>query len=130
MSEGIDGGLPVPPKHALLTSIVFAFEEYEADHLAHVVARDAATADVASLDAEAALVEVREWLDTETPASHQGFPVLDADGLLVGVVTRRDLLAAHAPRLAAGRREGASLQPRQRQGAEEQHPVRAHGDDA
>jgi CIC family chloride channel protein len=123
--------------HALLTSIVFAFEttrqpvgllpllagctaayltalmlsrhsimteklarrgapvrtEYEADHLSHVVARDAATTDVVTLAAVDALAEVREWLDSADSARHQGFPVLDASGLLVGVVTRRDLLA-------------------------------------
>ncbi|MEO5814071.1 MAG: chloride channel protein [Gemmatimonadaceae bacterium] len=123
--------------HALLTSIVFAFEttrqpvgllpllagctaaylaalllsrhsimtekmarrgapvrtEYEADHLAHVIARDVASTDVVSLDADAALADVREWLDSAASALHQGFPVLDGDGLLVGVVTRRDLLS-------------------------------------
>ncbi len=122
--------------HALLTSIVFAFEttrqsvgllpllagctaayltalllsrhsimteklarrgapvrtEYSADHLAQVFARDAASANVVMLKADDVLVEVREWLDSGESASHQGFPVLDADGLLVGVVTRRDLL--------------------------------------
>ena len=122
--------------HALLTSIVFAFEttrqpvgllpllagctaaylsalllsrhsimteklarrgspvrtEYAVDHLAHVMARDAATADVVCLHADDVLAEVREWLDSGDAASHQGFPVLDADELLVGVVTRRDLL--------------------------------------
>jgi H+/Cl- antiporter ClcA/predicted transcriptional regulator len=67
--------------------------EYQADYLAHVSARDAATVQVVSLGADEALAEVREWLDSGEPASHQGFPVLDADGLLVGVVTRRDLLA-------------------------------------
>jgi CIC family chloride channel protein len=123
--------------HALLTSIVFAFEttrqpvgllpllagctaaylvalllsrhsimteklarrgtpvrtEYEADHLAHMTAREVATTPVVSLHADEALAEVREWLDTAASASHQGFPVLDDAGLLVGVVTRRDLLA-------------------------------------
>jgi CIC family chloride channel protein len=122
--------------HALLTSIVFAFEttrqpvgllpllagctaaylvalllsrhsimteklarrgapvrtEYAADHLAHVVARDAASRAVVSLSADALLGEVREWLDSAASASHQGFPVLDREGLLVGVVTRRDLI--------------------------------------
>ncbi len=122
--------------HALLTSIVFAFEttrqpvgllpllagctaayfaalllsrhsimteklarrgaavrtEYAVDHLAHVIARDVASTNVVSLDADEPLAEVREWLDSTESASHQGFPVLDADGLLVGVVTRRDLL--------------------------------------
>ncbi len=123
--------------HALLTSIVFAFEttrqpvgllpllvgctaaylaallltrhsimteklarrgaavrtEYEADHLAHVTARDAASVAVVSLCAADALADVRAWLDSDESAAHQGFPVLDAAGLLVGVVTRRDLLA-------------------------------------
>jgi H+/Cl- antiporter ClcA/predicted transcriptional regulator len=123
--------------HALLTSIVFAFEttrqpvgllpllagctaaylaalllsrhsimteklarrgapvrtEYEADHLAHVIARDVASTEVVSLSSEAALADVCEWLDSAASASHQGFPVLDAEGLLVGVVTRRDLLS-------------------------------------
>jgi H+/Cl- antiporter ClcA/CBS domain-containing protein len=123
--------------HALLTSIVFAFEttrqpvgllpllagctaaylaalllsrhsimteklarrgtpvrtEYEADHLAHIVARDVASTEVVSLAADEAIAEVREWLDTAAAASHQGFPVLDTAGLLVGVVTRRDLLS-------------------------------------
>ncbi|MEP6733463.1 MAG: chloride channel protein [bacterium] len=123
--------------HALLTSIVFAFEttrqpvgllpllagctaaylaalllsrhsimtekmarrgapvrtEYEADHLAHVIARDAASKEIVSLSGETALADVRDWLDSAESALHQGFPVLDGDGLLVGVVTRRDLLS-------------------------------------
>jgi chloride channel protein, CIC family len=38
-----------------------------------------------------------DWLSTRGPGtSHQGFPVLDDDGLLVGVVTRRDLLDPNA----------------------------------
>jgi chloride channel protein, CIC family len=136
--------------HALLTSVVFAFEttrqpvgllpllagctaayltalllsrhsimteklarrgapvrtEYEADHLSHVVARDAATTDVVTLAATEALAEVREWLDSADSARHQGFPVLDADGLLVGVVTRRDLLTGPDVGLDGLRRVG------------------------
>jgi CBS domain-containing protein len=67
--------------------------EYEADHLAHVIARDVASTEVVCLRADEAIAEVREWLDTAAAASHQGFPVVDAAGLLVGVVTRRDLLS-------------------------------------
>jgi CIC family chloride channel protein len=55
-------------------------------------ARDAASRAVVSLSADALLGEVREWLDSAASASHQGFPVLDREGLLVGVVTRRDLI--------------------------------------
>ncbi|HEV7593979.1 MAG TPA: chloride channel protein [Gemmatimonadaceae bacterium] len=126
--------------HALLTSIVFAFEttrqpvgllplllgcaaaylvallssrfsllteklarregsvhtEYAVDHLAHVLARDAASRDVVSIPSSRTLGEVRSWLNSmgseKGAASHQGFPVLDETSLLVGVVTRRDLL--------------------------------------
>jgi CBS domain-containing protein len=67
--------------------------EYQADHLAQVSAGEIARKSVITLLADDALAEVREWLDTEKSASHQGFPVVDSQGLLVGVVTRRDLLA-------------------------------------
>ena len=131
--------------HALLTSVVFAFEttrqpvgllpllagctaaylvslllsrssimteklarrgasvrsEYAADHLAHVLVRDVATREVVTLRGEDALAAVREWLALGAGgATHQGFPVLDDAGTLVGVVTRRDLLdARHGPEL-------------------------------
>ncbi|MEA2762451.1 MAG: hypothetical protein QOD47_1735 [Gemmatimonadaceae bacterium] len=128
--------------HALLTSIVFAFEttrqpvgllplllgcsaaylvallssrfsllteklarregavhtEYTVDHLAHVLVRDAASRNVISIPSSQKLGEVRSWLGSmgneKGAASHQGFPILDEDSLLVGVVTRRDLLDA------------------------------------
>ncbi|MEO7361713.1 MAG: chloride channel protein, partial [Gemmatimonadaceae bacterium] len=65
--------------------------EYQADHLAHVLARDAATTNVVSLSADEHVFDVCDRLDTDAAMSHQGFPVLDSEGLLVGVVTRRDL---------------------------------------
>jgi CIC family chloride channel protein len=125
--------------HALLTSIVFAFEttrqpvgllplllgcaaaylvallssrfsllteklarregsvhtEYAVDHLAHVLVRDAASREVVSISSARTLGEVRSWLTAigsdKRAASHQGFPILDEQSLLVGVVTRRDL---------------------------------------
>lgn len=85
-------------RHSIMTEKLsrrgtFVRTEYEADHLAHVAALDAASRNVVSLNAEDALADVRAWLDSAETATHQGFPVLDADGLLVGVVTRRDLLS-------------------------------------
>lgn len=125
--------------HALLTSIVFAFEttrqpvgllplllgcaaaylvallssrfsllteklarregsvhtEYTVDHLAHVLVRDAASRNVVTIPASQTLGEVRSWLGSlgneKGAASHQGFPILNEQSLLVGVVTRRDL---------------------------------------
>ncbi|MFL5582575.1 MAG: chloride channel protein [Gemmatimonadaceae bacterium] len=67
--------------------------EYAADHLAHVLVRDAASETVVTIRAEDALEGVRAWLASGAPGtSHQGFPVVDEAGLLVGVLTRRDLL--------------------------------------
>ena len=69
--------------------------EYAVDHLAHVTVRDAATENVVSIRATATLAEVRGWIASGAGGTtHQGFPVLDDEGLLIGVVTRRDLHSA------------------------------------
>lgn len=127
--------------HALLTSVVFAFEttrqpngllpllagcatayliatllsrhsimtvrlaqrgtvvasEYDVDYLSRLRVGEAATRDVVTLQARQPLAEVHAWMGrTASPGQHQGFPVLDDSGLLVGVVTRRNLLDASA----------------------------------
>ncbi len=70
--------------------------EYAADYLDRILVRDACTRDVITLRAEQSLEEVRAWLDGGgAEAKHQGFPVVDAQGALRGVVTRRDLLDRH-----------------------------------
>jgi H+/Cl- antiporter ClcA/CBS domain-containing protein len=67
--------------------------EYTMDYLAQVQVGDAATRDVVTLNAETLLGEVRQWLAEDgRDLKHQGYPVISADGLLVGVVTLRDLL--------------------------------------
>ncbi len=72
--------------------------EYEADFLGQLVVRDIATRDPVSLRADEAVEEVRDWIAARAPGSgHQGYPVLDRDGSLVGVVTRRDLLDGDLP---------------------------------
>jgi CBS domain-containing protein len=72
--------------------------EYAVDHLAHVIVRQAASPNVVTIAASRKLGEVRGWLrSTENgkgPGSHQGFPVVDDESLLVGVITRRELLDA------------------------------------
>jgi H+/Cl- antiporter ClcA/predicted transcriptional regulator len=73
-------------------------EEYVADVLDQVSVRDVATKQVIALEAEESLESIRAWLATGVPGtSHQGFPVLNRQGVLVGVLTRRDLLNPTVP---------------------------------
>jgi CIC family chloride channel protein len=67
--------------------------EYTADYLAQKLVRDVEFDAVVSLRAADTLGEVRGWLASRAPgSSHQGFPVVDDAGQLVGVLTRRDLV--------------------------------------
>jgi len=67
--------------------------EYVADMLDQVLVRDAASKGVVSLRAEQTIGSARAWLASGAGGtSHQGFPVLNERGALVGVLTRRDLL--------------------------------------
>src|SRR5690606_36422775 len=76
--------------------------DYTADFLSQIPVQDAMTGDVVSLRADDAVDRVRSWLsDDANGIAHQGFPVLDDSGTLVGVVTRRDLFDGKE---AAGRR--------------------------
>jgi len=72
--------------------------EYHADPLDRVLVPDVATAPVVTIAADDPVERVRTWIESgATGSAHQGFPVLDAAGALVGVLTRRNLLAAHPP---------------------------------
>ncbi|MGN6328436.1 MAG: chloride channel protein [Rhodanobacter sp.] len=67
--------------------------EYAADYLDQVTVGAACARDVFSLRADQTLAEVRRWLGEGAPeAQHQGFPVVDANGKVCGVLTRRSLL--------------------------------------
>jgi CBS domain-containing protein len=69
--------------------------EYSVDYLGHVLVRDEMSTEVVMLDGSRTLAEARAFLASRAQGTtHQGFPVLDRNGLLVGVVTRRDLLDA------------------------------------
>jgi CBS domain-containing protein len=66
--------------------------EYSADTLDRLWVRDVATKSVVTLPAEQTLAETRRWIASGAPGSgHTGFPIVE-DGILVGVLTRRDLL--------------------------------------
>ena len=75
-------------------------EEYQADYLDGVLVRDGRSRDVVSLRAEDPVDVVRSWLASDAPGTrHQGFPVVDAAGELMGVLTAREI--AMAPDAAA-----------------------------
>jgi len=67
--------------------------EYSADFLDQVLVREALSQPVVTLPADESLGEARAWLHRRNrDTHHQGFPIVDARGTLVGVLTRRDLL--------------------------------------
>jgi chloride channel protein, CIC family len=72
--------------------------EMHSDYLDRVLVKDIAGQDPVTLRADDAVEDVRDWMVARAPGStHQGFPVLDASGDIVGVVTRRDLLDLELP---------------------------------
>ena len=72
--------------------------EYAADFLDQIQAGVAASRPVVSLSADDPLDAVRSRIASHDPRyAHQGFPVVDAQGQLVGVLTRRDLLDPERP---------------------------------
>ncbi|HJV49726.1 MAG TPA: chloride channel protein [Holophagaceae bacterium] len=77
-------------------------EEYSADFLDQVPVQDAASSPVVTLDASQPLGAARRWIEAGADgASHHGFPVVDGEGSVIGVLTRSDLLEAHTARLAS-----------------------------
>src|SRR5215467_3184504 len=69
--------------------------EYALDYLSRVRAGDVGTKEVVTLRADATVAEAMTWMDNGADgASHQGFPIVDNDDLLVGMLTRRDIVRA------------------------------------
>jgi chloride channel protein, CIC family len=67
--------------------------EYSADVLASTLVRAHGLRPVVSLVGEDTVAQARAWLASGGAGTrHQGFPVVDGAGRLVGVVTRRELL--------------------------------------
>jgi H+/Cl- antiporter ClcA/CBS domain-containing protein len=73
--------------------------EYGADFLDAVHVREVATPLLVTLKAGQTLAQTRAWLMSHAPGCHhQGYPIVDDAGGLVGVLTRRDILDnAHPP---------------------------------
>lgn len=71
---------------------VAAPTEYTPDVLEQVLVCDAASRHPVVFQADETLGAVRRRLSAGTPESrHQGFPVVDETGLILGVITRKDL---------------------------------------
>jgi CBS domain-containing protein len=67
--------------------------EYASDFLDQVLVREVATSDVVALPGDKKAGELRDFLmSQEKGSTHQGFPIVDREKRLVGVLTRRDLL--------------------------------------
>jgi len=67
--------------------------EYSADFLEQVRVQEVLSQPVVTLPADETLGQARAWLHQRNQETHhQGFPIVDAAGSLVGVLTRRDLL--------------------------------------
>jgi H+/Cl- antiporter ClcA/CBS domain-containing protein len=68
-------------------------EEYKADVLDQVTVLQIASKNLVTVREDATVEELRQWMATGGPdTSHQGFPVVNNAGLLVGLLTRRDLM--------------------------------------
>lgn len=84
--------------------------EYSADLLEGIAVMSAASREVVTLEAGKTVGSIREWVSSGSAgAAHQGFPVVDESGRLIGVVTRRSLfdnsVSADQPLRALVRRE-------------------------
>jgi H+/Cl- antiporter ClcA len=72
--------------------------EYVADVLDHVTVGSVGRRPLVTLQADRTVASVREWLRGHGRESeHQGFPLVDSEGRLTGIVTRRNLLDPAVP---------------------------------
>jgi len=72
--------------------------DYIADTLDQILVRDIGLRPPISLLADDPVENVRQWIASGAAgSSHQGFPVVDSRGTLVGVLTRRDIFTDKLP---------------------------------
>ncbi len=85
-------------RHSIMTEKIArrgarVVSDYTTDIFAQVVVSEVASKPVVTLGAARPVAEVRAWMQRHEPGSfHQGFPVVDAEGLLSGFVMRRQVL--------------------------------------
>jgi CBS domain-containing protein len=88
-------------KHSIMTEKLarrgaLVQDDYAVDFLARLTVDSAMTREVVTLASDAGANAVLVRLNAPESPGHQGFPVIDPSGNLVGVVTRRDLKVEHA----------------------------------
>lgn len=67
--------------------------EYAADSMDQVFVREVAAKAPVTILGSRSVADVRDWIGRHQPGSHhQGYPVVDAAGTLLGIVTRRQFL--------------------------------------
>jgi chloride channel protein, CIC family len=67
-------------------------DEFVADALDQILVRKIATKHVVTLNSKQTIAQVQHWFTTKAAKySHQGYPVVNDAGVLVGVLTRRDI---------------------------------------
>ncbi len=71
-------------------------EDYSVDYLRRIPVRQAMTAQVTALAAAEPVDAVRRRIASGEFGKHQGFPVIDQNDQLVGIITMRDISAAPA----------------------------------
>jgi CBS domain-containing protein len=73
---------------------VYVPTEYSADYLDRIHVKDVFSSPAVTVMADQTVQEVREWLERKDSRSHhQGFPVVDDNRFLLGVVTYRDIMS-------------------------------------
>ncbi len=72
--------------------------DYTVDFLDQVLVKECASRKVVALHADDLVEHARAWLESRAEGTgHQGWPVLDKQGDLLGVLTRRDIFGPDAP---------------------------------
>jgi H+/Cl- antiporter ClcA/CBS domain-containing protein len=87
-------------EHSIMTEKIArrgvrALGEYSADFLAQISVGSVAARELVTLSSADTVEHAQSWLASGEPGTrHQGFPVVDGDGRLVGVLTQRELQTA------------------------------------
>ncbi len=72
--------------------------EYEADFLDQVLVKNCANYSVVSINKNDSIEKIRSWFSEGTAESiHHGYPVVDENDNLIGIISRKELLSPNIP---------------------------------